>query len=188
MENVFLLTAEKGELQPHPTAPKLGKFFSANERKFQDDLRRYGSLIVCEELIQVLDSFREEVGEVVTVTSFNRDDKKQAELNDNPAYKAATYSPHVVKLAADITTASLIALATEPRLRKVLITIMTNYYVPTLKRVAKELGIRIRIGYKQYLDNGQQFIHLDVCPEYFGKGHIWYDRPHPSPWGQEITW
>src|SRR5690606_25260186 len=82
---------------------QIGKYFSLNEERFKNDLSAYGELIVSALLIEVLDGFREAVNQPVTLNSFNRNEEHQKDLQAR-GFKTATYSPHVVKLAADIET------------------------------------------------------------------------------------
>lgn len=151
---------------------QIGKFFRATERKFAEDIQNYGELIVNEQLMRVLDHFRATLKAPVTINSFNRDENKQKALKEAGA-KAATYSPHVVKMAADIDTKS----AEETRSR-----------VRILQRCASELNIKVRIGYEQYLKAGSTFIHVDVCPEYYAPGKPFHAHPHPAVWEKQITW
>jgi hypothetical protein len=161
---------KKYGLKPYSNA--IGKYFSIREQRFEDDIETYGQLIVNELLIRVLDGFREAVDVPVNINSFNRDESRQEQLRSE-GRRAAQYSPHVVKLAADIDTMD---------------EHQTREWVKTLKQVASILGIKIRIGYKQYLDDGSTFIHVDVCPEYYAPGKPWNNRFHPIQWEKESEW
>lgn len=152
-------------------SPQIGKFFSIEERVFSQDIERYGQLIVPVPLIMVMDEFRKRVGSV-PINSFNRDEAKQAELTKQ-GFRTASVSPHIEKLAVDMDTTD----ANQTKKR-----------VPILSQVGKDLNIQIRIGWAQYMTAGQSFIHLDVCPEYFGPGKIWHARPHPQAWEKQIQW
>lgn len=156
----------------HVGSDNIGKHFSLDEDRFKADIKLYGELVVNELLITVLDAFREEVGVPVTLNSFNRDIAHQLELKKK-GFKAATTSPHVVKMAADIDTKS-------PE--------QTREWVKVLLEVGRKLGISIRVGYEQYLAAGQTFIHVDVCPEYYGKGKPFSKHQHPPVWESKITW
>jgi hypothetical protein len=155
-----------------PYSNNIGRFFSLSEDRFKNDLTAYGELIVSELLIRVLDAYREAVGYPVTINSFNRSEEHQKDLKTR-GFKAATHSPHVVKLAADIET------KTEKETRE---------GVKILKQVSDILKIKIRIGFEQYLKAGQTFIHVDVCPEYYSKGKPFCHEPHPAPWERPTTW
>lgn len=144
----------------------IGKHFSTTERIFERDIKDYGRLVVNEQLIRVMDRFRSKIGKPVNINSFNRDENKQAQLTAQ-GLRTATQSPHVVFMAVDIDTTSPLE---------------TREYVRVLEGVSKEIGIRIRLGYDDYLNNGQTFIHLDVCPEYFAKGKPFHYRQHPHQW------
>jgi hypothetical protein len=155
-----------------PYSNSIGKYFSLSEVRFERDLEIYGELVVNELLMMVLDGFREAVDVPVCLNSFNRNKERQAELRKE-VKGAAKYSPHEVKLAADIDTED---------------EHQTREWVKTLKQVASILGIKIRIGYKQYLEDGSTFIHVDVCPEYFAPGKPWNKTFHPVQWEREIEW
>ena len=151
---------------------QIGKYFSLNEARFKSDIALYGELVVNELLMRVIDAFREEVGVPVTLNSFNRDIAHQLELKKK-GFKTATTSPHVVKMAADIDTTSAK---------------QTEEWVKVLLEVGNKLNITIRLGYDQYLAAGQTFIHVDVCPEYYGKGKPFFKQQHPLAWASKITW
>jgi hypothetical protein len=155
-----------------PYSNNIGKFFSIREYRFQKDIEDFGELVVNELLMRVLDGFREAVEEPVRLNSFNRNEEKQMKLKEQ-GFKTATYSPHVVKLAADIETKD------EKQTRE---------WVKVLKQVGDILQIKIRIGSEQYLKAGQTFIHVDVCPEYYSKGKPWSHFPHPAAWENKTTW
>jgi len=151
---------------------EIGRFFKASESRFAQDIQQYHGLIVNELLMRVLDHFRATIKKPITINSFNRDEKKQQELKE-AGYKAATYSPHVVKMAADIDTKS-------PE--------ESRAYAIMLQRCALELNIKIRIGYEQYIKAGQTFVHVDVCPEYYAPGKPLNKTFHPVQWEKVITW
>lgn len=152
----------------------IGAYFSLSELRFKKDMERYGKLVVNELLMRVLDRFRSKVGVPVTINAFNRDEAKQAELKAQ-GFRAATVSPHVVCMAADIDTKS---------------SAQTDSWVAILQAVAIELGIKVRIGYKQYQaePTPQTFIHVDVCPEYYAAGKPFHSKAHPAVWEKQITW
>ena len=152
---------------------QIGRHFSyVTDPKLAQDLRDYGILVVNELLIRVLDAFREALGTSVIINSFNRSPEKQEKLT-KAGYRTAQQSPHVVFMAADINTSN----ADE-----------TKAWVKILQSVARNLGIKIRIGYEDYLKAGQHFIHVDVCPEFYAKGKPFYSQTHPVAWELAITW
>jgi hypothetical protein len=155
-----------------PYSNEIGRYFSLTESRFQKDIQEYGELVVNEPLMRVLDGFREGVDSTVTLNSFNRNEEHQQELKKQ-GFKSATYSPHVVKLAADIETKD------EKQTRE---------WVKVLKQVGDILKIQIRIGFEQYLKVGQTFIHVDVCPEYYAPGKPWNNKFHPKVWEKKTTW
>ncbi len=151
---------------------QIGRHFHLCEKRFVDDLELYGVLVVNELLMIVLDSFRDAVGVPITLNSFNRTEAHQIGLK-KLGLKAATHSPHVVKLAADIETKT-------PD--------QTREWVKILLQVANILKIDIRVGFEQYLAAGQTFIHVDVCPEYYKSGRPFNNQFHPEVWTKQITW
>ena len=151
---------------------EIGRFFKATEPKFAEDIQRYSELVVNELLMRVLDHFRATIKQPIVINSFNRDEKKQHELQA-AGFKTATASPHVVKMAADIDTAS----AEQSR-----------EWATIMQSCAVELGIRVRIGVEQYIKKGQTFIHVDVCPEYYGKSKPFNKQFHPVQWERVTTW
>ena len=181
MKNVIILTREdkyiplqqwQEQYGLEGGSTKIGRHFSYTEPKFKEDLKEFGKLIVCEPLIKVMDRYRELIDEPVSVNSFNRTEEKQAQLTEK-GFRTAKVSPHVEKMAADLDT--LDAEGTYIRVAK-------------LKQAARELGISIRIGYKDYLVHGQTFIHLDVCPEYYATGKPRFHDHHPAQWENSIEW
>lgn len=154
---------------------QIGVYFSLQDGKIAENLRQYGKLVINELLIRVLDAYRKKTGVACILNSFNRSEAKQAELQNNPNFAAATFSPHVVFMAADINAVS----STE-----------TNYKAQTILQVAKELKIKIRVGWREYLNlkSPMTFVHVDVCPEYYAKGKPFHDRKHPVQWENEVTW
>ncbi|HTF21011.1 MAG TPA: hypothetical protein VK658_23210, partial [Chryseolinea sp.] len=147
----------------------------------------------------VLDGYRQAIGQPVFLNSFNRNEAKQAQLK-KAGFKAASKSPHVVKLAADVDTPGLNeiihkrgynAVVMTPELQKEarLEMMRINYdSAITMKQVAAALQIKVRIGHKQYLEIGQTFIHVDVCPEYYAPGKPFHKLGHPLAWEESITW
>lgn len=175
-----------------PGSAQIGKYFRLNEGKFMRDLVDYGELIVNELLMRVMDAFREAVKHPAKVNAFNRDEKKQAQLI-NGGFRAASTSPHVVKLASDIDTPGVDDLRElhptwgPKRLWDACVRI--NYSeASTMRQVANLENIKVRIGHKQYLQDGNTFIHLDVCPEYYAPGRPFHHHPHPEVWEKQINW
>lgn len=151
---------------------KIGKFFSTTERKFQQDIKDYGTLRVNELLMRFMDRLREKWKKPLIVNSFNRSPEKQAQLQAD-GYRAANYSPHMVYMAVDLDTTS----ALESRM-------LANMG----EGVAKELGLKVRIGVEDYIKAGQTFVHFDVCPEFYAKGKPFHGQTHPIQWEAAIRW
>jgi Peptidase M15. len=181
-ENIYIITREDTlislnqwqffyDLRKHPL--QIGKYFIADEPKFAQDLRDYGKLYVSELLMRVMDKARERWGKPLRVNSFNRNEAKQDALRASGA-RAATTSPHVVYLAMDVDTTSA---ADTRKLAKIIL------------QAAKDLGIKVRVGYEDYLAQGSTFVHVDVCPEYYGPGKRRNHLPHPKVWEMAyLTW
>jgi hypothetical protein len=150
---------------------KIGRNFSYMEPEFLKNLQMYDELIVCIPLIELLDVYRELSGKPCRVSSFNRSEEHQKRLK-KLGYKAAKYSPHVVKLAGDID------LFTADEVRQA---------VKDLEKAKKVTGIKARIGWHTYLPE-QTFVHVDVCPEYYAKGKVWHELKHPEVWEREVQW
>lgn len=150
----------------HLPAGYIAKHFQASEFDCG------GELLIAEPLLCLLDAFREKTGQPVKINSGYRTEAKQQQLREE-GYKAASVSPHCHGMASDIDTQSRIDTTTK---------------VALLKQCAKALGLTIRLGYNQYLNNGQTFIHVDVCPMYYGAGKPFHGQPHPAPWESHIEW
>lgn len=151
---------------------KIGRYFSLTESRFMRDIQDYGELVVNELLITLLDKLREALGTRIIINSFNRNKEHQDDLHRR-GFKTATHSPHVAKMAADIDT-------TSPE--------QTREWVKYVKQVASILNIKVRIGFQEYLKIGQTFIHIDVCPEFYGPDKPYHRFPHPAQWEFAITW
>lgn len=151
---------------------RIGEFFYLSEYRFKKDIELYGELVVNELLIRLLDAIRKASNHPLIINSFNRSAEKQEQLKKDGA-RAATTSPHVVKLAADIDT-----LSKDDTLK----------LVKRIREVADIVKIKCRIGYRQYMEDGNTFVHIDVCPEYFAYGKPWHDQPHPEVWELTNEW
>ena len=64
----------------------------------------------------------------------------------------------------------------------------TKLFAKELKEAAKMLGFKVRIGFKKYIQDGDTFVHVDVCPEYYAKGKPYHHKPHPAAWEVEMEW
>jgi len=137
---------------------QLGKYFSTAEEKLSADF------ILHEHLFTILDKLREYVNKPIIINSAYRTELQQIKLKDvNKG--AATYSPHVWGLAIDIDTIS---------------NKETARYLVILRKIAKDLNLQIRLGWKQYqnMTPAKTFIHIDVTPEMFGDGRPWHHFPN----------
>jgi hypothetical protein len=178
---VFILTADGHEITLaswqaangyEPGSARIAKHFWFTESKFMQDIQDYGKLVVCELLMKVADKYRDLKAASITVNSFNRNRAKQKSLLAG-GFKAALVSPHEYFLAMDADTET----EHETRLNAAMV-----------REAAKQLGIKVRIGFEDYLANKQTFIHFDVCPEYFAPGAVWHHIKHPPQWETEIQW
>lgn len=166
---------------------QIGKYFTLTESRFFRDLQEFGSLTIAEPHMIVADKARELWGHPLTFSSYNRTQEKQDELRAEPgtAGLRAEVSPHVVKLAGDIDL--------KTRLEVIA-------FVPVLMAAAVAVHVKIRVGFRQYLDKGAEvekatgqkdtwtFVHFDVCPEYYAPGKPWHNKPHPKVWEIETSW
>lgn len=130
------------------------------------------SFELSELILQVLQEYRKRIDKPVKVNSAYRSQEKQKELRKQ-GYRAATFSPHCEGMAVDIDTRS---------------NSETQKGVELLRQISKDLGIKIRIGWEQYQKEGQTFIHVDVCPEYYAKGQPYYSEKNPPQWQNAIEW
>lgn len=151
---------------------RIAKHFWFTESKFMEDIQNYGKLVVCEPLMLVADKYRDLKAAPVRVNSFNRSKEKQQQLK-NDGFKAASVSPHEFFVAMDVDTDT----EQETRLNAAMI-----------REAAKQLGIKVRIGFEQYLKDNMTFIHFDVCPEYFAPNKPWNHLKHPPQWEVENQW
>jgi len=146
---------------------QIGRFFAIGEHSI------YEEGTVAAPLIMLLDKYRELKGEPVSINSMYRTQEHQESLHA-AGYRTAPPSPHVdLCMAADVDTHS------EPD---------TYDSVSLLTKAAKQLGLKIRLGFHTYLADGNTFVHVDVCPEYFGKGKPYYGKKHPVQWENSIVW
>lgn len=145
---------------------KIGRHFTIGEKSFLNGLE------IAADVIKVLDLTRELKGEALSINSLDRSKFKQDQLIRD-GYRAAARSPHVAKMAGDIDTVS----ADD-----------THRTVALLKEAAKKLGITIRIGWEDYLKNGQTFVHFDVCPMFYGPGKPYVTMDAPEPWRRACEW
>lgn len=132
-----------------------------------------GELLLSEVLVDFLQVIRRKWGKSMKVNSGYRTKLKQEQLHAQ-GYKTATFSPHTKGMAADIDTTSRQE---------------TNELAQLMITTAKQLKLPIRVGYLQYLNAGQTFVHIDVCPHYYAKGRPYYDLSHPPAWEKAyLTW
>jgi hypothetical protein len=184
-----------------PYSNDIGKHFSLSEKRFQEDLADYGELYLHELLIRLWDGYREAIGSATHLNSLNRNHDKQLQLKAQGA-RAAEFSPHEVHksvstfihggTASDIDTPGIEDLrrtrpGTDADLWQVALKINRDS-ARVMREVSKKLKINVRIGYEQYLDKGQTFIHVDVAPEFYAPGKPWNKYFHPIQWEKPITW
>ena len=130
-------------------------------------------LILSEILIDYVQAIRYQWGKSIKINSGYRSEAKQKALKAQ-GYKTATNSPHVVGMAADLDTTSKAE---------------TEALVALIRKLATSGKWPIRLGYKQYLNQGQTFVHLDVCPAYYAKGQPLHETKHPQAWEiSGLTW
>jgi len=99
-------------------------------------------------ILQVADEIRRRWGRPIPCTSGVRTPEKQR-LLIRRGLSTAKHSPHVYRIAMDLDVAT-------PQ--------ETRDLAALARRVSKDLGIPIRIGWMLYLRRGQTFIHIDCGP------------------------
>ena len=145
---------------------QLGRFFDIGEPNFKD------GLIISEGIIRLLDVIRFIRNKPINVNSLDRTDSDQDRLRKQ-GYRTATFSPHVVKLAADIDTVN-----EEDTLN----------LLNCINDASDLLGYQVRVGWKKYLEDGSTFIHVDICPMYYAVGKVWNNKEHPRVWENINEW
>lgn len=145
---------------------QVGRFFRIGERSFRDGLE------IHEGVIRLLDMIRAIRGYSININSLDRTQEHQDKLRED-GYKTATYSPHVAKLAADIDAID------EDDVYSLL---------DDVDEAEELLGYEIRKGWKTYLDSGQTFVHIDICPMLYGKGKRRNGFKHPYQWENRSEW
>lgn len=153
---------------------QIGKYFSYRESRFMQDIEEYDQLVVCAPLMIVLDQYREFKGRYVKVNSYNRTEEKQQSLRER-GFRAAKFSPHVVKMAADVDTYTRKETIEDANL---------------ILEASEMHQIPVRLGFAKYLEIGQTFIHVDVCPFYYGPGGALHQSgDYPAVWEyKQLTW
>jgi hypothetical protein len=100
-------------------------------------------------VVKLADEVRRRWGKPLRCSSGVRSLAKQQQLRESGA-KAATHSPHVIgRCAMDLDVGS----AQE-----------VYRLVRIVREAARDLGIPVRIGWKEYLRNNQSFVHIDCAP------------------------
>lgn len=145
---------------------QIGKYFAIGDKNIPN------GIIIAAPLIQVMDQTRILKGAPLNVNSLSRTLTRQQELIAE-GKRAATNSPHVVYMAADLDTVSVED---------------TNKLVKYIKDASKMLGIKVRIGWNKYIPDGDTFVHVDVCPEYYAPGKPYDHTPHHKAWETVMEW
>lgn len=173
MNQIVLIIRKDGSIISLPTWQKeygiqtgyVGKYFKIGEPGFKDE-----TIHVSELLIRLLDEYRElrfkKIGKATKINSLFRSHQKQQDLIA-AGYRAAQYSPHEEAMAADVDTDNEND---------------TKASLPLMRQAAANLNIKARIGWKKYMQDGNSFIHVDVCPEYFAPGKPFHHKKHPIQW------
>jgi len=121
-------------------------------------------LLVSEYLIEVFEKIRTLWGKPLIINSGYRTEAHQVKLVEDPRYKAAISSPHCRGYALDIDTKS-------------------KAETLELLDCIRSLDIDfIRIGWENYLNAGQTFIHIDIAPFYHGYGRVLFAEPVKPSW------
>jgi len=145
---------------------QVGKHFTIGEPHFVFGME------VSSVLIKLLDRVRDIRGKESIINSLGRSHSKQLELIKN-GERAASVSTHEFNIAADHDTNS---------------NSESDQLVKIIEQAARDLNIKVRIGWEDYKKKGQTLVHVDVGPEYFAKGKPWNHIPHPEPFEREARW
>jgi len=113
-----------------------------------------GELVIAEPLIHFLELFRATIKRPVKINSGYRTKDYQEDLKKTNK-GAATNSPHTVGMAADIDTYT----------RK-----ESEEFAKIILDLASKHSYDVRVGWKQYSRLGSTFVHIDICPMYYGEG------------------
>lgn len=146
---------------------KIGEYFSLNEPVFTNT-----NYCISELTIRVADLWREISGTPKRINHMYRTTTQGKDMKQRGLPVADT-SPHMFGMAMDVDT------KTKQETRR---------EVENLRKAAKQLGIKIRVGYRKYLTMGMTFIHFDVCPEYFCPGKPFHHINHSRFWEMTNTW
>ena len=124
-------------------------------------------------LLRLIQRFRERKAKPVYINSGFRSRKKQLALIKD-GQRAASYSVHEKGLGEDIDTTSYKETLSD---------------VALILQIAKEMGIKIRVGYMDYwVSKKQTFFHVDVAPMYYAEGKPWHSEKHHPAWEYQQTW
>lgn len=130
------------------------------------------------EILSVFETLRSRTGNSpLRINSGYRSNARQAELrayytNIGQPDRAAAISPHTVGMALDIGAD-------------------TREQLGNMVQVLRDMRThsrRLRIGWRQYLEAGDIFVHVDCCPLYYGQGMTWHAQAHPAAWETESEW
>ena len=149
------------------SADKFSQYFSFRDKKLDRPDFQLSEL-----LFPIIDEFRKQVRKPVFINSAYRSQAEQDNLIAK-GHRAVKNSPHTQGMAIDIDT---------------LTPAETYRHVRILEAVAKKLDIKIRIGFRKYLKDGNTFIHFDVAPEYFAKGKPFHHINHAEAWERQARW
>lgn len=169
MKNIRLITGVLVDLKDFQevyniTSNQVGIHFNLSE--FPEEF------VFSEQLIRLVDVARRIYGKPIKINSSFRTQNKQDELRKE-GYRAATFSPHCVGMAWDLDTKTVSE---------------TLELVNALKLAATYLNYQIRLGYKEYMKDYMTFVHVDVCPMFYGNGMALNDVQHPFQWETQMEW
>lgn len=151
---------------------QIGKYIRIGEKDRNGKVVIEDGCELAEWLIRLFDKVRAKRAKATYINSAGRSNARQNQLIAN-GERAASQSTHVVNMAFDVDTLN----ADE-----------TKQLVRDVELSAKELGIKVRIGWKEYMKEGKTFVHMDVAPEYYSKGKPYNHIKHPEPWEREVRW
>lgn len=133
-----------------------------------------GAVIIAAVLIDAFRAIRARWGKPIIINSGYRTAEYQRRLRERYEAEgkkglAAEKSPHTEGMALDLNCRDKAEV---------------EGLVATIRQVNAEIGGFLRIGWKLYLGSGMHFVHIDVCPYFYGEGGAFAKRQVSPAWRQ----
>lgn len=146
-----------------------------------DEIDCAGDFIISERILKVFEDIRHANGDrPILINSGYRSAEKQDRLRDyytsiGKKQHTAVKSPHTYGLALDLNTNNTVA--------------DTDRLLEIIRKVRDEKHPYLRIGWQQYRNEGDNFIHIDVAPFFYGpNGACASDQSAPEWWRTPSEW